>query len=84
MYSKEFNNLELKHSYHNYMPFNRLKIKIKKEIITFSRMKLDVEKNTATYVKPKDWNSIIENKDTLVLDVRNGFENELGTFKNSL
>ena len=83
LYSKKFNKLELKYSYHKYMPFNRLKIKIKKEIITFSNIKLDVEKNTATYVKPEDWNSLIENKDTLVLDVRNDFENELGTFKNS-
>ena len=83
IYSKGFKNLELKYSYHKYMPFNRLKIKIKKEIITFSRMKLNVEKNTATYVKSKNWNSLIENKDTLVLDVRNNFENELGTFKNS-
>ena len=83
MHSKEFLNLELKYSYYKYMPFNRLKIKIKKEIITFSRMKLDVEKNTAIHVNSKNWNSLIEDKDTLVLDVRNNFENELGTFKNS-
>ena len=83
MYSKVFNNLELKHSYYRYMPFNRLKIKIKKEIITFSRLKLDVENNTAIYVKSEDWNSLIENKDTFILDVRNDFEIELGTFKKS-
>ena len=65
------------------MPFNRLKIKIKKEIITFSRLKLDVENNTAIYVKSEDWNSLIENKDTFILDVRNDFEIELGTFKKS-
>ena len=84
IYTKGFNNLELKYSYHKYMPFNRFKIKIKKEIITFSRMKLNVEKNTATHVKSKDWNSLIEYKDTLVLDVRNEFEFEVGTFNNSL
>ena len=44
IYSKGFDNLEFKYSYHKYMPFNRLKIKIKNEIITFSRIKLDVEK----------------------------------------
>ena len=81
MHSKEFLDLELKYSYHKYMPFNRLKIKIKKEIITFSRMKLDVEKNTAIHVNSKNWNSLVEDKDTLVLDMRNNFENELGTFK---
>ena len=84
IYSKGFDNLEFKYSYHKYMPFNRLKIKIKNEIITFSRIKLDVENNRATHVNPENWNSLIENKDTLVLDLRNGFEYEVGTFKNSL
>ena len=84
IYSKGFSNLEFKYSYYKYMPFNRLKIKIKNEIITFSRMKLNVENNTATKVNPEDWNSLIKNKDTLVLDVRNEFEYEVGTFKHSL
>ena len=66
------------------MPFNRLKIKIKKSIITFSRSTLDVEKNTAHHVNPKDWNKLIENKNTLILDIRNEFEYELGTFKKSI
>ena len=81
--SKGFNNLELKYSHYKFMPFNRLKVRIKKEIITFSRIKLDVGKNTAAYVEPEVWNSLIENKDTLVLDVRNNFESKLGTFENS-
>ena len=84
IYSEGFNNLELKYSYYKFMPFNRLKIKIKKEIITFTKTKLNVEKNTADYVYPKDWNNLIENKDTLILDVRNKFEYEVGTFKNSM
>ena len=83
IYFKGFNKLELKYSYYKYMPFKRLKIKIKKEIITFSSMKLEVERNTATLVKSEDWNALIEDKNTLVLDVRNGFEYELGTFNNS-
>ena len=82
--SKGFNNLEFKYSYHKYMPFNRLKIKNKKEIITFAHIKLDVENNTATHVKAENWNNIIENKDTLLLDVRNEFEYKIGTFKNAL
>ena len=60
--SKGFNNLELKYSHYKFMPFNRLKVRIKKEIITFSRTKLDVENNTAAYVKPEVWNSFIEKK----------------------
>ena len=79
-----FDNLKLKYSLHKYMPFNRLKIKIKKEIITFSHFKLDVEKNTANYVDAKNWNRLIENKDTLILDVRNEFECQIGSFRDSI
>ena len=79
-----FDNLELKYTYNKFMPFNRLKIKIKKSIITFSRSTLDVENNTAHHVNPKDWNKLIENKNTLILDIRNEFEYELGTFKKSI
>ena len=81
---KKFNNLELKKSYFKYMPFNRLKIKVKKEIITFAKVKLDVEKNKAHHVNPENWNELINDKETIVLDVRNDFENSLGTFKNSI
>ena len=83
IYLQGFRKLDIKSSFYPYMPFNRLKIKIKKEIITFSKIKLDVENNTAAYVKPNQWNKLIENKNTLVLDVRNIFEQELGSFKNS-
>ena len=79
-----FDNLELKYSYYKFMPFNRLKIKIKNSIITFPCSNLDVEKKTAYHVKAKNWNKLIENKDTLILDIRNEFEYELGSFKNSL
>jgi len=82
--SKGFDNLELKYSYYKYMPFNRLKIRIKKEIITFSNLKLDVENNTAKHVNAKDWNYLLENKDTLLIDVRNKFEFEVGTFENAI
>ena len=82
--SKGFNNLDFKHSFYQYMPFNRLKIKIKNEIITFSRIKLDVENNNAIHVNSEDWNNFIESKDTFVLDVRNAFEYEIGTFKKAI
>ena len=82
--SKGFNNLELKYSSYKYMPFNHLKIKIKKEIITFSKINLEVEKKTARHLTSTKWNELISDDKTYILDVRNNFEHELGTFKNSI
>ena len=65
------------------MPFNRLKIKIKKEIITFSNMALDVEKSTAKFVSAENWNSLLQQKDIHLIDVRNEYESKIGTFYNS-
>ena len=84
LFSRGFKNLELKYSFFKYMPFNRFKIKIKKEIITFSKTKLDVQNNTASYINSKKWNNLIEKKDVLLIDVRNRFEHNIGTFKNAI
>ena len=79
-----FHNLELKYSKYKFMPFNRLKIKIKKEIITFSKNKLDVENKTAIHIDYKKWNQLIEDNKTYILDVRNNFEHKMGTFNKSI
>ena len=79
-----FSNIESKKSLYKYMPFNRLKIKIKKEIVTFDGKNYNVEKKTANYIKSKKWNTLIKEKDTLVIDVRNDFEHEIGTFNNAI
>ena len=54
-----FNNMELKYSQFEFMPFNRLKIKIKKEIITFGDVNLKVEKNTGKHINSNKWNNLI-------------------------
>ena len=69
-----FNKLEIKISSYEYMPFNRLKIKIKKEIVTFDGNYYDVSNSTAHHVDNKKWNNLINNHNTIVLDVRNDFE----------
>ena len=78
-----FKNLQIKRTSNKYMPFNRLKIKIKKEIVTFDGNLYDVEKFTANHVNSHKWNKLISDKNTMVIDVRNNFEYEMGTFKNS-
>ena len=79
-----FANLEKKISFYDFMPFNRLKIKVKKEIVKFDEINLDVEKLTGNRVDSSDWNSLISDKETLLIDVRNNFEIEVGSFKKSI
>jgi UPF0176 protein len=61
-------------------PFKRLKIRTKKEIITMKRDGVDVAARTGAYIAPKDWNKIITQDDVLVVDTRNTYETERGTF----
>ncbi len=79
-----FTELEKKKSKYDYMPFNRLKVKIKKEIVTFDKTNLDVESRKGKYILSKKWNSIVEDKDTLLIDVRNNFEVEMGSFEGAI
>ena len=78
-----FIKLEKKISFYDFMPFSRLKVKIKKEIVTFNEKDLSVEKLKAKHVLSSDWNNLIKEKDTLLIDVRNNFEVNIGTFEGS-
>ena len=79
-----FNNLESKYSSYKYMPFFRLKVRLKKEIVTL-RSKKTVSKNTkGKFIRPENWNDFIKDKNTILIDVRNDFEFNVGTFKNSV
>ncbi len=74
-----FDRLELKFSQAGAAHFDRLKIKLKREIITFGRT-LDATTVGGQAVAAEDWNRLIEDPEVLVLDTRNGFEVEMGTF----
>jgi UPF0176 protein len=63
------------------MPFKRLKVRIKKEIVTIGDRAIDPRERVGTYVKPADWNALIADPDVLVIDTRNGFEHAFGTFE---
>jgi UPF0176 protein len=65
-------------------PFHRTKVKLKKEIVTLGIEGIDPVKTVGTYVKPKDWNELISDPDVLVIDTRNDYEIEIGTFKNAV
>jgi len=79
-----FTKLELKRSFYEFMPFNRLKIKIKNEIVTFDGSQLDVEKYMGQHVVSSEWNALIKDEKTIVIDVRNNFEVEIGSFEGSI
>jgi len=63
--------------------FKKLKIKIKSEIVTMGISDLNLSKR-GTYVNPFEWNKLINNKNTLIIDTRNHYEVSLGSFKNSI
>ena len=79
-----FNNLNSKISESPKMPFYRLKIKIKKEIITMLGKPLDPHMERGNLVDAAEWNQVITRKDTIVVDVRNEYETRIGSFQNAI
>jgi len=76
--------IEVKTSRAPKMPFLRMKVRIKKEIVTMGQPDLDPVGDVGTYVAPQDWNSLIEDPDTVVIDTRNDYEVCIGTFKGAI
>ena len=67
-----------------YQPFNRAKIKIKKEVVPIGLKLTPLQKKKHKYIEPKKWNTFIKNKNVTVIDVRKPMEFKLGTFKNAI
>lgn len=78
------NPIDTKESFHEEQPFNRSKVKLKKEIVTMGVEDIDPNRSVGTYVKPEDWNALISDPDVVLVDTRNDYEVEIGTFKNAL
>ena len=76
--------LEVKYSSSKHQPFLRFKVKIKKEIVTMGLPYLDAQKMKGKYIEAKDWNEFIQQQDVLVLDTRNTYETDIGTFEKAL
>ena len=79
-----FHNYNPKYSYSKFMPFFRLKVRTKKEIVTLRTKIADPENFTGKKIKPGEWNDFISDKETILIDVRNNFEVKMGTFKGSI
>ena len=81
---KNFNDMDIKFSEASINPFARLKIKLKKEIVTIGDKTVKPQEVTGNYIDPKDWNDLIDNNNTILIDTRNDYECAIGTFKNAI
>ena len=79
-----FKNLEYKASWSDENPFYRMKVRLKKEIVTLGIPEVSPTKKVGTYVKPEDWNSLINDPDITLIDTRNSYEVDIGSFRNAI
>ncbi|MCR9136518.1 MAG: rhodanese-related sulfurtransferase [Alphaproteobacteria bacterium] len=79
-----FADLEHKESRAQTMPFNRMKVRLKKEIVTMGVDNIDPLESVGTYVDPQDWNALISDPDTIVIDTRNDYETAIGQFEGAI
>jgi UPF0176 protein len=84
LFAGRLDNLELKFSTAEAMPFGRMKVRLKKEIVTLGDKAADPLARVGTYVEPSDWNALIASPDMLVIDARNAFEVAMGTFEGAV
>jgi UPF0176 protein len=75
--------LVYKSSFHAANPFRRVHVKIKPEIVTL-KQKVEIERGEGTHVAPEKWNEIISDAEVFLLDARNEYEFQVGTFKNAV
>ena len=79
-----FAELTWKESNAKEQPFRKLRVRLKKEIVTMGVSGIDPERLTGTYVKPEDWNEFVSDPNVMVLDTRNDYEVEIGSFKDAI
>jgi UPF0176 protein len=76
--------LEWKESFVDSMPFGRMKVRLKREIVTMGQPEVDPLAAVGTYVAPADWNALIRDPGTVVIDTRNDYEVAIGTFEGAV
>jgi UPF0176 protein len=84
IFEGNFKNLGHKESWSDKHPFYRMKVKLKKEIVTLGVPGVSPTKVVGKYVKPKDWNAIISDPEVVLIDTRNDYEYAIGTFKSAI
>lgn len=84
LFGRRLDNLELKFSTATEVPFQRMKVRLKKEIVRIGDPQTDPNEKVGVYVDSKDWNALVAQPDVLLIDTRNAFEVEMGTFEGAL
>jgi UPF0176 protein len=84
LFMGRLDNLELKFSTATEMPFKRMKVRLKKEVVTLGDPQTDPLRRVGTYVSPADWNRLLDEAGIVLLDTRNDFEVEMGTFEGAV
>ncbi|MBB5050679.1 UPF0176 protein [Afipia massiliensis] len=84
LFGGRLDGLELKFSTASDMPFNRMKVRLKKEIVRLGDPETDPNAKVGIYVDAADWNALIKQDDVMLLDTRNAFEVEMGTFDGAI
>lgn len=81
---ERFEGIDYKESFVDTQPFKRTKVKLKKEIVTMGVDGIDPKRIVGTYVEPDEWNALISDPEVLLVDTRNQYEVEIGTFKHAV
>ena len=80
----ELAGMEIKYSDSNEMPFHRMKVRLKREIVTMGKPDIDPLRDAGAYVEAGEWNALIADPETIVIDTRNDYEVSLGTFERAI
>ena len=83
-FKNKFKNISHKESWAKKNPFYRMKVKLKKEIVTLGVEGISPTKKVGKYVKPDEWNELISDPDTIIIDTRNTYEVDIGSFKGAV
>ena len=76
--------LDCKFSYHEERPFLRMKVKLKREIVTMGLAGVDPNQTVGRYASPEEWNELVDDPECLVIDTRNDYEVEIGSFRGAI
>ncbi|MEP1520633.1 rhodanese-related sulfurtransferase [Ascidiaceihabitans sp.] len=76
--------LEWKESFADTAPFGKIKVRLKREIVTMGQPDVDPQAKVGNYVTPEDWNALIQSEDVAVIDTRNDYEVAIGTFEGAI
>lgn len=80
----ELQRLQFNTTYDDFNPFAKAKVKLRKEIVTMGEENIDPNSLPGTHLNPEEWNELIADPEVILIDTRNDYEIQLGTFKNSI